>query len=91
MARRRRTSKRIYHRDALGRVRLSAWSVNTGPQSQAPPTCRGGGFDGRRCRDAAKFDQNRRATLTRCRRVAGGCQSRLHGRLRDSVDALADD
>lgn len=33
---------------------------------------------GGRCRDPAKIDQNRRATLTRLRRVATACQSSLH-------------
>jgi len=32
-----------------------------------------------RCRVAAKIDRNRRATLTKPRRVAGACQSALHG------------
>src|ERR1700692_1810362 len=31
------------------------------------------------CRVAAKIDQNRRATLTRRRRVTEACESRLHG------------
>jgi hypothetical protein len=47
---------------------------------------------GRRCRDAAKIDRNRRATLTRLRRVAGVCQSSLHARVgqpETSVPALA--
>ena len=41
----------------------------------------------RACRDAAKIDRNRRATLTRSQRVADACQSGLHARLERIVGA----
>jgi hypothetical protein len=39
------------------------------------------------CRVAGKIDRKRRDALTSSRRVARACQSRLHGRLREGVDA----
>lgn len=39
-----------------------------------------GGSGRRRCRDAAKIDRTRRATVTDCRRVADACQFALHER-----------
>ena len=60
------------------RVRHRSPSRMTVPHAEWQPTQSLVVIGGPRCRDAAKIDKKRRATLTKVRRVARACQTSLH-------------